>query len=266
MLRITFLTKIARQINNPRTVVPRAACPLFSHYTTMLQSSTQFPKNPTTDDPTSQIPIIGVRTIPQLPIGQNVPRKDKITFLVNSLTDILDNNKEAVYSTLDAWVAWEHDFPLGALKNVILALEKQNQWHRIIHVIKWMLSKGQGTTHGTYGQLIEALDNDHRFDEANEIWKRKLGFDLHSVPWKLCKLMISVYYRNKKFEELVGLFEGLEGFDRKPPERSIVQKVADAYEMLGLLDEKARVMEKYKDLFDEKLKRKMGRARSVYKR
>ncbi|GFP95885.1 pentatricopeptide repeat-containing protein at4g18975 chloroplastic [Phtheirospermum japonicum] len=232
----------------------------------MLQSSTQFPKNPTINDPTSQTPIKDIQTIPQLPIGQNVPRKDKITFLVNSLTDILDNNKEAVYSTLDAWVAWERDFPIGALKNVILALEKENQWHRIIHVIKWMLSKGQGTTRGTYGQLIEALDKDHRFDEANDVWKRKLGFDLHSVPWKLCKLMISVYYRNKKFEELVRLFEGLEGFDRKPPERSIVQKVADAYEMLGLLEEKGRVVEKYKDLFDEKLKRKMGRARSAHNR
>ena len=45
------------------------------------------------------------------------------------------------------------------------------------------------------------------------------------------------------------LFKGLEAFDRQPPEKSIVQKVADSYEMLGLLEEKERVLEKYNHLF-----------------
>jgi hypothetical protein len=47
------------------------------------------------------------------------------------------------------------------------------------------------------------------------------------------------------------LFKGLEAFDRQPPEKSIVQKVADSYEMLGLLEEKERVLEKYNHLFVE---------------
>lgn len=47
------------------------------------------------------------------------------------------------------------------------------------------------------------------------------------------------------------LFKGLEAFDRKPPEKSIVQKVANAYEILGLPEEKERVLEKYSDLFTE---------------
>ncbi|KAK6121548.1 hypothetical protein DH2020_044709 [Rehmannia glutinosa] len=214
------------------------------------EDEVEFPKNRTVNNSTSQIQIKEVGTVPQLQIGQNVPRKDKISFLISTLMDI-QGNKEAVYSTLDAWVAWERNFPIGALKNVLLALEKEKQWHRIIQVIKWMLSKGQGTTRGTYGQLIEALDMDHRVEEANEIWKKKLAFDLHSVPWKLCKLMISVYYRNNMLEDLVKLFKGLEAFDRKTPEKSIVQKVADAYELLGLPEEKERVLEKYKDLFVE---------------
>ncbi|CAA0806893.1 Unknown protein [Striga hermonthica] len=212
-------------------------------YATMLQSSPQ-----------------NMAIIPQLPVGQNIPKKDKITFLVNSLTGLPDN-KQLIYRTLDAWVAWERDFPIGAVKNVILALEKQNQWHRVIQVIKWMLSKGQGTTRGTYGQLIEALDRDNRVEEANEIWKKKLAFDLHSVPWKLCKMMISVYYRNNMVDEVVGLFEGLEDFDRKPPQKSIVQKVANAYEVLGLVEEKRRVLEKYKGLFDEPSGGKLKKAR-----
>lgn len=58
------------------------------------------------------------------------------------------------------------------------------------------------------------------------------------------------------------LFKGLEAFDRKPPEKSIVQRVADAYEVLGLLEEKERVLEKYKDLFTEKEKRSNKKSKS----
>ncbi|KAK6259173.1 hypothetical protein SCA6_013647 [Theobroma cacao] len=180
-------------------------------------------------------------------IGQNVSRKDKIKFLVTTLLDLKDG-KEAVYGALDAWVAWEQNFPIGPLKNVILALEKEHQWHRVVQVIKWMLSKGQGNTMGTYVQLIRALDMDNRAEEAHQFWLKKVSADLHSVPWQLCRQMISVYYRNNMLENLVKLFKGLEAFDRKPPEKSIVQRVADAYEMLGLLEEKERVLEKYKDI------------------
>ena len=61
------------------------------------------------------------------------------------------------------------------------------------------------------------------------------------------------------------LFKNLEAFDRKPPEKSIVQRVADAYEMLGLLEEKQRVLEKYNDLFTENKSPKKGRI-SPYKK
>ncbi|KAK8277924.1 hypothetical protein V6Z11_D09G005800 [Gossypium hirsutum] len=196
----------------------------------------------------------------KLQIGQNVSRKDKIKFLVTTLLDLKDS-KEAIYSALDAWVAWEQNFPIGPLKNVILALEKEHQWHRIVQVIKWMLSKGQGNTMGTYGQLLRALDMDNRADEAHQFWVKKVSADLHSVPWQLCGLMISVcfcslainYMHIKKlvlnivqvvFRSLIGL----EAFGRKPTDKSIVQRVADAYEMLGLLEEKERVLEKYKDI------------------
>ncbi|XP_016463660.1 pentatricopeptide repeat-containing protein At4g18975, chloroplastic [Nicotiana tabacum] len=192
---------------------------------------------------------IGGERKPQ--VGENVSRKDKISFLVNTLLDLKDS-KEAVYGALDAWVAWERNFPIGPLKQVLLKLEKEQQWHRIVQVIKWMLSKGQGNTMGTYEQLIKALDMDHRAKETHEFWKNKIGYDLHSVPWRLCSLMISVYYRNHMLEDLVKLFKGLEAFDRKPPDKSVVQKVADTYELLGLFDEKDRLLEKYKDLFMER--------------
>ena len=66
-----------------------------------------------------------------------------------------------------------------------------------------MDAKGQGTTLGTYGQLIRALDMDHRVEEAHKVWVQKIGMDLHSVPWQLCRLMISVYHRNNMLEDLV---------------------------------------------------------------
>lgn len=198
-------------------------------------------------------------------IGENVSRKDKISFLVGTLLDV-DDSKEAVYGALDAWVAWEQNFPIGSLKNVLLALEKEQQWHRVVQVIKWMLSKGQGTTMRTYGQLIRALDMDHRVEEAHEFWVKKIGSDLHSVPWQLCDLMISVYYRNNRLENLVKLFKGLEAFDRKPPEKKVVKKVANAYEMLGLNEERDRVLEKYKSLFSETGKLKKSRKVSKKKK
>ncbi|GAB4858030.1 hypothetical protein Ancab_015933 [Ancistrocladus abbreviatus] len=184
------------------------------------------------------------------PIGGNISRREKIIFLVKTLLD-LDDSKEAIYGTLDAWVAWEQNFPIAPLKNVLLALEKEQQWHRVVQVIKWTLSKGQGNTMGTYRQLIRALDMDHRAEEAHRFWVRKIGNDLHSVPWQLCHLMISIYYRNNMLENLVKLFKDLEAFGRRPPEKSIVQKVANAYEILGLVNEKDKVLEKYADLFSE---------------
>ncbi|KVH88016.1 hypothetical protein Ccrd_024596 [Cynara cardunculus var. scolymus] len=128
-----------------------------------------------------------------------------------------------------------------------IATSSEHQWHRVIQVIKWMLSKGQGTTIGTYGQLVRALDMDHRAEEAHEVWEKKLGSDLHSVPWQQCHQIISVYYRNNMLERLVKLFEGLEAYDRKPRDKKVVKKVGDAYEVLGMIEKKERVLEKYKN-------------------
>ncbi|XP_042026316.1 pentatricopeptide repeat-containing protein At4g18975, chloroplastic-like [Salvia splendens] len=265
MSRIAFVTRLAKQCN--KINVERAES-LSSCYSVMRYSTISCQKNEESAEDishsTSQNQIKGMGSVPRCQIGENVPRNEKNSFLVTTLMDLPDS-KEAVYSALDAWVAWERDFPIGALKNVLLALEKEQQWHRVVQVIKWMLSKGQGTTNGTYGQLIHALDMGNRVEEAQEIWKKKLAFDLHSVPWKLCKLVISMYYRNKMLEELVTLFKGLESFDRKPPEKSIVRKVSNAYELLGLPEEKERVMEKYKNLFVESSRKKISRSGSPIK-
>ncbi|ESW29328.1 hypothetical protein PHAVU_002G061400 [Phaseolus vulgaris] len=199
--------------------------------------------------------------VPRTYIGENVSRKDKTKYLYSTLLE-LNDSKEAVYGALDAWIAWEQNFPIASLKTILNSLEKEQQWHRVVQVIKWMLSKGQGTTMGTYGQLIRALDMDHRVEEAQKFWEMKIGSDLHSVPWQLCHLMISVYYRNNMLEDLVKLFKGLEAFDRKPRDKTIIQKVANAYEMLGLLKEKEKVLAKYSHLFTEEGPTKTHRRKS----
>lgn len=56
---------------------------------------------------------------------------------------------------------------------------------------------------GTYGQLIRALDMDRRAEEAHVIWRKKIGNDLHSVPWQLCLQMMRIYFRNNMLQELV---------------------------------------------------------------
>lgn len=47
----------------------------------------------------------------------------------------IEDNKEAVYGALDAWVAWERNFPIASLKRVIAILEKEHQWHRMVQVM-----------------------------------------------------------------------------------------------------------------------------------
>ncbi|KAK1264614.1 Pentatricopeptide repeat-containing protein [Acorus gramineus] len=197
--------------------------------------------------------------------GRNISTTEKTKYLLKILFELRES-KEAVYGALDAWVAWEQNFPLVALKRALTTLEKEQQWHKIVQVIKWMLSKGQGTTMGTYGQLILALEKDHRAEEAHKIWVQKIGLDLHSVPWQLCNLMISIYYRNNMLQRLVKLFRDIESYDRKPTDKLIVQKVADAYELLGLPEDKKRILEKYDYLFNEssrlhfkKSKKKFGK-------
>lgn len=197
--------------------------------------------------------------------GAKLSSVDKRKFLINTLMD-LKESKEAVYGTLDAWVAWERNFPLVSLKRALLILQKEEQWHRVVQVIKWMLSKGQATTMGTYEQLIRALEKDNRAEEAHRMWVKKISHDLHSVPWQFCELMISIYYRNNMLERLVKLFKALESYERRPPRKSIVQKVADAYELLGLLEEKNKILEKYSDLFSDSSKEHSKRSRKGSRR
>lgn len=261
MSRAVSIAVLAREINRQR--VTRSLYPLLN-LSTLVQPRSPRTSSASVGEPyvdkndkgtTPKSPEINAKALSKYKIGEKITRGEKIDILVKILVEANDN-KESIYGCLDTFVAFEPEFPIASLKNVLGNLERQNQYHRVIQVIKWILSKGHGNTMGTYGQLIYALDVDHRPKEAHDIWMRKLNADLHSVSWRLCSLMISVYYRNDMLGNLVKLFKGLEAFNRKPIEKALVEKVANSYEMLGLPDEKERVLEKYKNLFDERPKRR----------
>jgi hypothetical protein len=115
------------------------------------------------------------RETPKHYIGENLSRKDRTKFLLTTVSIIvcviivneyyfdtlnndecvlffvvlikplmvqlrdIDDNKEAIYGALDAWVAWEQNFPIGSLRNILLCLEKEQQWHRIVQVCMYHL-------------------------------------------------------------------------------------------------------------------------------
>ncbi|KAJ4786990.1 Pentatricopeptide repeat (PPR) superfamily protein [Rhynchospora pubera] len=184
------------------------------------------------------------------PVTRNISADEKRKFLINMLFDLKDS-KESVYVTLDAWVASEPTFPLASLREALVVLEKHKQWHRLIQVIEWILSKGRGNTMGTYKLLIKALDKENRAEEAHRIWETKIGHNLRYVSWPLCDLMLSIYHRNNMLDQLVKLFRSLESCGRRPRRKSLILIVADAYEILGLSEEKDKLFTDYSYLFDK---------------
>ncbi|KAI4370420.1 hypothetical protein MLD38_018774 [Melastoma candidum] len=82
---------------------------------------------------------------------------------------------------------------------------------------------------GTYRMLIQVLDMEHRSVEACQFWEKKIGNYAREYDWNILQ------------KQNAGAFcKGLEAFDQKPPEKSVVQRVANDYEALGLLDEKTK--------------------------
>jgi len=72
-----------------------------------------------------------------------------------------------------------------------------------------MLSKGQGKTMGTYFTLLNALAEDGRLEEAEELWMKIFSENLESLPRIFFIKMISIYYArgmNEKMFEVIFLF------------------------------------------------------------
>ncbi|GMP74070.1 hypothetical protein CsSME_00031599 [Camellia sinensis var. sinensis] len=160
------------------------------------------------------------------------------------IVSALPNEKEAVYGALDKWTAWETEFPLIAATKALRILRKRSQWIRVIQVSKWMLSKGQGATMGTYDTLLLAFDMDQRVDEAESLWNMILHTHTRSISKQLFARMISLYDHHNIPDKIIEVFADMEELGVKPDEDT-VRKVARAFQKLGQADKKKLVLKKY---------------------
>lgn len=156
----------------------------------------------------------------------------------------LSNVKEEVYGALDSFIAWELEFPLITVKKALKALENENEWKRIIQVTKWMLSKGQGRTMGSYYMLLNALAEDGRLEEAEELWRKLFTENLESMPRNFFDKMISIYYKREMHDKMFEVFADMDELGVKPTV-SVVAMVGDVFQKLNMLDKYQKLMKKY---------------------
>ncbi|MED6155129.1 hypothetical protein PIB30_002332 [Stylosanthes scabra] len=154
----------------------------------------------------------------------------------------LPNEKEAVYGALDKWTAWETEFPVIAAAKALKILRRRRQWLRVIQVAKWMLSKGQGATMGTYDTLLLAFDMDRRVDEAESLWNMIVHAHTRSVSKRLFSRMIALYDHHHLPEKIIEIFADMEELQVKPDEDT-VRRVASAFRKLGQ-EEKCKLVTK----------------------
>ncbi|XP_008775585.2 pentatricopeptide repeat-containing protein At4g18975, chloroplastic [Phoenix dactylifera] len=156
----------------------------------------------------------------------------------------LPNEKEIIYGELDKWTAWETEFPVIAAAKALEILRKQRQWLRIIQVTKWLLSKGQVLTMGTYDTLLLAYDMDGRIDEAETVWNMIIQTHTRSVSKRLFSRMISLYNHHHLPDKILEVFADMEELGVKPDEDT-VWRIGRAFHELGQPDKQKLVLEKY---------------------
>ncbi|CAI9102458.1 OLC1v1000732C2 [Oldenlandia corymbosa var. corymbosa] len=130
------------------------------------------------------------------------------------------------------------------VKKALKTLEKEKEWKRIIQVTKWMLSKGQGRTMGSYYMLLNALAEDERLDEAEELWTKLFSENLASTPRLFFEKIISIYYRREMHEKMFEIFADMEELGVKPTV-SIVKMMGAVFQKLGMSDKYQKLNKKY---------------------
>ncbi|KAM0952340.1 putative pentatricopeptide repeat-containing protein [Dioscorea sansibarensis] len=157
----------------------------------------------------------------------------------------LPNEKEAIYGALDKWTAWETEFPVIAAAKALRILQRRKQWLRIIQVSKWLLSKGQVLTMGTYDTLLLAFDMDGRLDETEIIWNMILQTHSRSVSKRLFSRIISLYEHHHMPEKILEVFTDMEELGVRPDDDTVC-RVGRAFEILGQSHKKKMLMKKYR--------------------
>ncbi|WJZ96626.1 hypothetical protein VitviT2T_015292 [Vitis vinifera] len=120
-------------------------------------------------------------------------------------------------------------------------------WAYCSKVAKWMLSKGQGATMGTYDTLLLAFDMDWRVDEAESLWNMILHTHTRSISKQLFSRMISLYDHHDMRDKVIEVFADMEELGVKPDEDT-VRRVACAFQTLGQEDKQKLILETEEDI------------------
>ncbi|CAL4961318.1 unnamed protein product [Urochloa decumbens] len=169
---------------------------------------------------------------------------DQDTPVCGKLIKGLSNVKEEVYGALDSFVAWELEFPLIVVKKALKALEDEKEWKRIIQVIKWMFNKGQGKTMGSYYTLLNALIEDGRIEEAEELFGMIFSRYMEGLPRTFFMKMISLYYSVGAYDKMFEVFADMEELGVRP-DGSIVRMLGDVFQKLEMMDKYEKLKKKY---------------------
>ncbi|VFQ66097.1 unnamed protein product [Cuscuta campestris] len=156
----------------------------------------------------------------------------------------LSNVKEEVYDGLDSFIAWELEFPLVTVKKALRILENEREWQKTIQLTKWMLSKGQGRTMGTYYSLLNALVEDGRLEEAEVLWNKLLSENHESIPRNFFEKMVRIYYQQEMHEKMFEIFADMEELGVRPSVR-IVTMMGHVFKKLDMLDKYMKLEKKY---------------------
>lgn len=175
---------------------------------------------------------------------KDMPESGKKAVSLVKIVMPLSNVKEEIYAAMDEWVAFETDFPIVAVRKALERLRKQEQWQRIIQVSKWMLSKGQGQTMGTYDLMLQAYDMDARLEDAEALWEKLLALHTRSMPRKMFAHMMSIYKRREMSEKVLEVFKMMEKVGVKPDEGTL-QRVGEVCVQLGMPEKQEELISKY---------------------
>ncbi|PWZ33794.1 Pentatricopeptide repeat-containing protein [Zea mays] len=156
----------------------------------------------------------------------------------------LSNVKEEVYGALDSFVAWELEFPLIVVKKALKKLEDEKEWKRIIQVIKWMFNKGQGKTMGSYYTLLNALIEDGRIEEAEELFGMVFSRYMEGLPRTFFMRIISFYYSAGEHDKMFEIFADMEELGVRP-DGSIIRMLGDVFQKLEMMDKYEKLKKKY---------------------
>ncbi|RZS08836.1 hypothetical protein BHM03_00039887 [Ensete ventricosum] len=97
---------------------------------------------------------------------------------------------------------------------------------------------------GTYYTLLNALAEDGRLEEAEELWMKIFSENLENLPRVFFMKMISLYYDQGMNEKMFEVFADMEELGIRP-DTSIVNKLGDVFQKLGMLDKYDKLKSKY---------------------